>query len=222
MLLESKNRPPRNETKQSAERANRTTEKARYPKVEREKSEEQNTEEESLAEVGLLEAEYRKIQDGVYDASRKRQNRRTARFTGMKNRVCEVGKPGKHGEPERASEERKGIEPADDTSPENPGDQCGDEQVVLRVLPPLEAVGLDQSLAAFRIGLDAAHEVIQRAHGTDPTAKEASDEERRKENEEAQQKTLVESTAREGVRDADQRIDLEKQFDGRREVEVFG
>src|SRR5208283_2684306 len=83
-------------------------------------------------------------------------------------------------------------------------------------------VGIDALLAALGLGWQAADEVLQRAHGADPAAEEAAQEERRHKDNQAPQQTAIESVAAERVDKGRQRVPLEEQAHRGEEANLLG
>ena len=139
----------------------------------------------------------------------------------MQGSVAEIRKTGKNGESERASEHRERVEPDDNAGAEEGRDENADQQIVFRVLPTFETVGLDASFPALGFGFEAAKEVIERAHGADPSAEKPAEEKGGYKNDQAPNQAVIESAARECIADAYQRVDQKKEPHRRSEVQVL-
>ena len=222
MLFKSKNRPPGDQAEQSAKRADRAAEKTSNTEIERQQEDQQQAEKKALAKVGLFEVQYCEVQKSMNDSGDESHNREGTGFGGVQDGICQVGEARKNGQADRTSQQRKGIEPANDSGAAKRSNQNAQEQVVLRGLPALVTIRLNHLLATLGFGFEAAEEVMKRTHWADPTAEKPANEESGDEDEQAPEQTVIESATGKSVGKADERIDLEEEFNRGGQVQIVG
>jgi hypothetical protein len=88
-------------------------------------------------------------------------------------------------------------------------------------LPGFVTIGINELLAALGFRFPTTEEVIECPHGAHPAAEKATEEKRRDQNHKAPQQTVVQGSAREGIGEGDQRIQLEEERDRRGEPQVI-
>ncbi len=120
----------------------------------------------------------------------------------------------------RPHHERDRVEQQAGHRPEQRHHQHRGEQVVLRRLPLLVAVRLDELRAALGVRLQAADEVVQRAQRADPAAERPADEDGEEQEGDRPQEVAVERAGGERRGEGDERIGLEEPADRPRDAHV--
>jgi hypothetical protein len=113
IFLEAENRPAGGDAEQSAKRANGAAPEAGEAEVKKKNKDEEQAEEEALTEMGLLETKNGGVEEEMNNADEKLKGKGDGVLSGLKSCADSIICGGEYGEAERAGEEGKGIEPAD-------------------------------------------------------------------------------------------------------------
>ena len=89
------------------------------------------------------------------------------------NKVFLAGGSRQDGQAHRSHKPAQRVNPTHDVAAAECGQDSGNQQNIFRLLPLLINIGRDHALAPFWLRTDAAQDVIQAAHWTDPATEEA-------------------------------------------------